>query len=135
MKLSWIEISEEDKNEWKDICQPNHYKIISPGELPQSIPDKLRAKCNSAVILYSGEVGGDFLYCMTNMNRFDERDNAIDQEPFGFVMFRGEVQSRGCIIHHGNWENRTIYLSGEALGEIKESIDYFEQKKPNDMDK
>ena len=121
-KVKWIEIPEESKNEWIELCPPNHYRYVRPDDLPLPIPDDLKRKCNNAVLIASGEVGGSVVYYMANLNRYDTNSCAIDQEPFGFAIISGEVQASGCFIHHGNWEGRTTVLSGELLTNIQNQI-------------
>ena len=44
---------------------------------------------------------------MVNVNRIDDKANAIDQEPFGIAFVGDNPVYSGCYIHHGNWEGRT----------------------------
>jgi len=101
---------EDSFSEWESLCPPNHYKIIKPSELPAPIPDALKDKCSHAVMISSGVVGTSTVWCMVNLNRLDKKDNAIDQEPFIYAVRDGEFLPSGCIVHHGDWEGRTVAL-------------------------
>ena len=46
---------------------------------------------------------------MANLHRVDPNDNAIDQQPFGFVLDSRSQFPSGCLIHHGDWTDRTIH--------------------------
>lgn len=44
---------------------------------------------------------------MVNINRIDQTNRAIDQEAFGIAFRSDDTTTSGCLIHHGQWENRT----------------------------
>jgi len=113
-KYTFIEIPDHSFDEWRDICEPGHYRIVDPYDLPPAIPDTLKAKCSHAVLVASGEVGTSTVWCMANLNRLDKKDNAIDQMPFGFVIQNEKCFPSGCLIDHGDWDVRTISLPGEV---------------------
>ena len=101
-------MSGEDREGWVTLCPPNEYRVVPPSSLPSVIPDRLRAKINSCLVVSSGD-GKGTIYYMVNLNRVDEADSAIDQEPFGFAFVGNDTVTSGCFIHHGDWEGRTRY--------------------------
>lgn len=44
---------------------------------------------------------------MANGNRVDSYDNSVDQMPFGLVFIGDGPIPSGCLIQHGDWDNRT----------------------------
>ena len=98
---------------WEELCPPGHYRIIAAHQLPPPIPQALKMKCNSALIIVSGEVESSTVWDMANLYRYDEKQNAVDQEPFGYVVQSGEFFPSGCLVHHGDWTGRTIDLPAE----------------------
>ena len=108
-------LQEEDARKWEELCPTGEFRVMSPNEfknmLPDALPDKLVSKYDSVLVIASGiSLGGgaDVVCYMANGNRVDFKDNAIDQMPFGFILSRaGLLLPSGCLIQHGDWEERT----------------------------
>lgn len=111
-KVTWFNTSNEIRSEWENICPVNEFRIIPPSELPPIIPAPLIEKTDSIFIVSSGSQYGQILY-MANMHRVDYKDFAIDQQPFGVVFQGSKPATSGCLLHHGNWENRTVHPPDE----------------------
>jgi hypothetical protein len=104
--FSWIDTSQQDRDEWERFCPPGEYRIVSPNSVPAVIPRGLLKKAESVLVVASGSPEGQILY-MVNIHRVDTPAGAIDQEPFGIVFHGSTPSSAGCLLHHGNWQGRT----------------------------
>ena len=123
-KYSWFNVSNVQRKEFEELCPVNEFRIVKPSELPSIIPEELRNKFDSVLIVASGSSSNNVAYYMINGNRVDFKDNSIDQEPFGLA-FIGEIAAAsGSLIHHGDWKNRTTeppdefwdYVSASEIG-------------------
>ncbi len=108
MKYDWFNIAEEDRNKWEAICPAGEYRVIQATVLSGVLPDALINKFNSVFVMGSGTPYGN-VYYMANGNRVDDRDAAIDQMPFGLAFVGDYPVPSGCLIQHGDWQNRTIH--------------------------
>jgi hypothetical protein len=104
--VTWFDGSDEDAQEWKDLCPENEFRVVKASQLPKIVPSRLLDKADSALVIASGTASGDVVY-MLNINRVDQTDRAIDQEAFGIAFRSDDTTTSGCLIHHGQWENRT----------------------------
>lgn len=95
------------------------YKWLQPNAMPSAIPDSLRNKMTSALLMWEQTSSGA-IYIICNGVRIDNKDNALDQEPFGIVVHSSGSASWGLFLHHGNWKNRTIKITSE-ITQILES--------------
>jgi hypothetical protein len=105
-KFTWIDTSKEDRKEWEKLCPAGEFRIVSPNSVPATIPKALLNKADSVLVVASGSADGQILY-MANIHRVDTPAQAIDQEPFGIVFHGTTPASAGCLLHHGNWQDRT----------------------------
>ncbi len=83
---------------------------------PQMLLDR-----SDSILLVASDSPSGTTYYMVNIHRVDDRDLAIDQEPFGLAFFADEPAPSGCFIHHGNWFGRTTYPPQEFWRHIVES--------------
>lgn len=105
MEYSWIPIQKQARSDWEKLCPTGTYKVVKPAELPAEIaPIGLKKKSDSILVISSGTKNGT-AYCMLNYQRVDGTE--IDQEPFMFGFIGDDSTSSGCLVHHGNWTNRT----------------------------
>src|SRR6266516_5460580 len=123
MELNWFQVSEQDAAEYRKLCPPDEYRVLKPDQLPGPLPTDLTNKYDSVVMIASGLSGGNICY-MINGHRVDKKDTAIDQMPFGFIDISGQGASSGCLIQHGNWQERTsnpppdfwVHMQASGLG-------------------
>jgi hypothetical protein len=54
------------------------------------------------------------IFLIFNGIRLDQKDNALDQEPFGIVINSTGASTYGIFIHHGDWPNRTTPITSEV---------------------
>ena len=84
--------------------------IVTPEKAGNLIPtlskDHLE-KADSVFIMCSGTASG-IAYYMANINRVENGNLEIDQDPLGFAVFDNEPLPSGCYIQHGKWMGRTI---------------------------
>jgi hypothetical protein len=124
MKYNWFDISNEDRNKWEAICPPGEYRIISGSTVSNVLscvlPDTLIGKYNSVFIAGSATLDGN-VYFMANGNRIDANESAIDQMPFGLAFVGNSISGSGCLIQHGNWNNRTTTPPAEFWDHINAS--------------
>lgn len=106
MKYNWFDIRIENRAKWEALCPENEYRIYPGTVLSGLLPDTLINKYNSVFIMASGTTSGN-IYYMANGNRVDHQDNAVDQMPFGLAFVGDGPIPSGCLIQHGNWDNRT----------------------------
>ena len=111
MKYDFFNIDNEDRGKWDKICPPDEYRVYTGDEVDQLflnlVPPELYSKFTSVLVVSSSTDSGK-VYFMLNGNRIDNKDQAIDQMPFGFAFIGDYVSGSGCLIQHGNWHNRTI---------------------------
>ena len=89
------------------------YKWLSPAEYPTAIPASLREKFPSALLMWERTSSG-CTQIVCNGIRLDAKANALDQEPFGVVVYSSGVSTGGVFIHHGSWDNRTVQITSEV---------------------
>ncbi|MFO0905846.1 MAG: hypothetical protein U0939_22755 [Pirellulales bacterium] len=109
-KTSFIGVTEAQLYEIERLipgdCSTPCYRAIRQQEIPSVFPKSFREKMDHAVVMASGTRDGRVVVVI-NAQRVDEKDKAIDQEPFGVVLHTGNPATSGIYIHHGNWEGRT----------------------------
>ena len=123
-ELHWKPLVASETEEWRALLPSGvndpSYRYIEPREFPSSIPESLKAKLDSAVVMASGSPGGT-TYLVCNLNRIDRKDDAVDQQPFALAFdANGEVAS-GVYINHGNWPGRTQRLPAEYTAHVQAS--------------
>jgi hypothetical protein len=119
-RYNWFNIKNEDRTKWEEICPAGEYRILSGKVLAGILPESLISKFNSVFIMASGTESGN-VYYMANGNRVDFGDNAVDQMPFGLAFVGNSPIASGCIIEHGDWENRTTAPPNEFWLQINAS--------------
>jgi hypothetical protein len=120
MRYDYFDISAELHATWNQLCPVNEYRVLPAGELPSILPATLLGKVNSVLLMASGTPNG-VVYYMANLNRVDARDQAIDQQPFGLAFLGTLPVDSGCLIQHGNWNDRTSYPPPEFWNHIQAS--------------
>jgi len=109
MKTTFLDVSNEDRTKWEEICPLDEFRVISGSVIPyllnSVLPEDLTRKYDSVLIAGSATLDGT-VYYMANGNRIDYSE--VDQMPFGLVFFGNTISGCACIIDHGDWENRTI---------------------------
>lgn len=103
---SYINTSGIERAACEALCPVGEYRVVGRDAIPSFIPSGLRSKADGALEVASGSPSGTMML-MVNMHRVDQKDRAIDQEPFAIVFNGPTAALSGCIIHHGNWPNRT----------------------------
>lgn len=108
MQYNWFNTRNEDRAKWESLCPPGEYRVYPGTVLTGLLPEALISQYNSVFITASGTPSGN-IYYMANGNRIDNRDNAIDQMPFGMGFVGDGPIPSGCLIQHGGWDDRTTY--------------------------
>lgn len=118
--INWINIEDQEKSEWTDLCPPNEYRVISSQNLPNALSSGLVNKYNSVFIMASGSYNDEgTVYYMANGNRVDKGE--IDQMPFGIAFIGSEPYPSGCLVQHADHVNRTIVPDDTFWDHISES--------------
>lgn len=114
-KYSYFKISNKKTRTLQEFCQPNTFRLANQEDMMKIdiLPPDLVKKCDNILIVASGSNDTALSYYMLNCGRIDEKYNAIDQEPLGLICSGSDAYTSGCLIHHGNWINRTTYLTDE----------------------
>lgn len=117
MNISTYSVSSDHRRELERIAQDcsleSGYKWLSSTEMPSVIPQALKEKMPSAILMWERtSVGSIYLVC--NGIRIDEKDSALDQEPFGIIVHSSGGSTFGIFIHHGDWNNRSVPITGEV---------------------
>ncbi len=117
MEFSTYSISSSQCSEFDEIAQEckleSGYKYLASSEIPSAIPESLRLKMVSALLMWERTTSG-CVYLVCNGIRLDKKANALDQEPFGIVVRSTGPSTSGFFIHHGTWLHRTIDISPEV---------------------
>lgn|GEM_PF-975571 len=114
MKYTYFSVSTECRQDWENLCPINQFRIVAPHELPIAYPINLRNKLHRALVVASSLPNG-VDYWMINGNRVDGRASAVDQQPFGIAFSGTKAMGSACLIHHGTWDGRTVYLGSAFL--------------------
>jgi hypothetical protein len=86
VNVDWFEISKDQGAAWAGLCPPDEFRVIKPTVVAGLLPHGLLQKYDSIVVAASGVKGTDLTYFLVNGHRVDKKDNAIDQQPFGFIV-------------------------------------------------
>lgn len=123
MDWNWSSLSEEKMQFYRQLCPDNEYRVLNLDfELP-GVAQSLTKKCTNVVIAASGDNTGRVFY-MANLIRPDHKDpkgNAVDQQPFGFVIDSKNQFLSGALSQHGDWAGRTTYPTPTAWQPILNS--------------
>ena len=108
---SYVAITPEQIAEVKALCPSDTstpwFVSLNKEQIPSVFPEKFREKFDHAVMMGSGNTLTGSVYVVLNGQRVDERDRAIDQEPFGILLSSNNSTPSGVFIHHGDWPGRT----------------------------
>jgi hypothetical protein len=89
------------------------YCWLTPERYLSVIPERLKGKLPSALMMWERtDSGCTAIVC--NGIRLDRRANALDQEPFGVVVYSSGASTGGVFVHHGAWANRTVAITPEV---------------------
>jgi hypothetical protein len=123
MQFSTLPISSSQQDEFEEIARDldakSGFRWLSTGEFPTVIPEELRSKLVSTMLMWEQTDSGP-IYLIFNGIRLDEKVNALDQEPFGIAVSSSGASTEGVFIHHGEWANRSVPLTSDAI-EVLES--------------
>lgn len=118
MKFSTFSISSSQVEEFEQIAKnynsSSGYKWFSSSQIPSAIPEALRNKLPSAMLMWERNSSSSAFLVFNNI-RLDQKDNSLDQEPFGIVVNSSGASTYGIFIHHGDWHNRTTPITPEVL--------------------
>ncbi|OGQ44919.1 MAG: hypothetical protein A2W63_04730 [Deltaproteobacteria bacterium RIFCSPLOWO2_02_44_9] len=118
MKVTTLSLSSSQLEEFEQIAKQytstSGFKWLSSSEIPTAIPKSLRNKLKSAMLMWERTSSSSVFLVFNNM-RFDQKDNSLDQQPFGIVVNSSGASTYGIFIDHGNWQNRTTPITPEVL--------------------
>lgn len=108
-----------DENELKKLITNFNYRRLEIADLPPEIATNgLTTKCNSFILGASGSTSG-MLYSFVGI-RPDGND--IDENPFVYYYdYTDANKNFGGIIHHGDWQLRTVPMSSEQMNAMAAS--------------
>jgi hypothetical protein len=95
-----------------DLPFGSGFKKVRTCDLPSAIPPSLVEKIRITIFMYD-KPNPNKATLIYNCIRLDEKDSALDQQPFGFVICCTENSHRGYCVQHGNWNLRSEKLSTE----------------------
>ena len=117
MKLSVLSLTSSQQAEFEELSRnlgmESGYRWLSSSELPSTIPPTLRPKLSSALLMWE-RTSSDCTQIVCNGIRLEPKDNALDQEPFGVVVYSSGASTGGVFIHHGGWKGRTTPITSEV---------------------
>jgi|ERR1035437_680227 hypothetical protein len=104
----------------KKLVSNFEYKKIETSQLPQPIIDNgLVGKCNSFVVAASGNTES-MLYSFVGIR--PDKGNVVDEHPIVLCYNQSDASKNfGGIIHHGDWEGRTIPLEQWQINAMEAS--------------
>ena len=121
-KESWLDITPEQQDELATWIVLPGYRIVKGTDLPSVIPDGIRLKIDSALVIADHSSTGG-MYVVFSNNRIDKKDKANDIEPMGVLIHSTGPSPKVVFLHHGDWKGRTTALTPEHLE--SGSCDYF----------
>lgn len=107
-RFDFLDTSQEDISAWEKLCPVGEYRVLPSGSLPSVVPEALRAKCVDSIVMASGSKDEGVSYFVVNLERKDQADGAIDQQPFCLVFSGSVAAPSGCLVQHGDWTDRTV---------------------------
>lgn len=123
MRLSALSLTSSQQAEFEDLASglgtASGYRWLSSTELPTAVPESLRRKLTSALLMWERTSSG-MTQIVCNGVRFDQKAHALDQEPFGVVVHTSGASTGGVFIHHGDWAGRSLPVTSEVR-EVLES--------------
>ena len=116
MKIAPLSLTSTQQSEFEDLSvslkTASGYKWLASSEIPTAVPDSLRRKLTSALLMWE-RTGSGVTQIVCNGIRLDDKANALDQEPFGVAVYSSGVSTGGLFLHHGNWTGRTETIAPE----------------------
>jgi hypothetical protein len=101
MQFSIYSITSTQRAEFEELAKKRKlesgYAWLSSSEIPSAIPASLRSKMISALLMWERTSSG-CMYLVCNGIRLDEKDNALDQEPFGVVVHSSGASPTGILV-------------------------------------
>ena len=119
-KFDFLDTKDEDAEEWQKLCPLGEFRVVPSGSLPEVIPQSLRDKCVDSLVMGSGSNDG-YAYYVVNLLRKDEKDRAVDQQPFCLWFSGSQVAPSGCLVQHGDWEDRTIDVPERFFDDVRKT--------------
>jgi hypothetical protein len=130
MKVCVLSLTSTQQSEFDEIVEGlpygSGYIKKDRKQLPSAIPESLRQKFEVAMLMFEKTTAGH-TYIVCNGIRYDEKANALDQEPFGVSVHSTGSSPVGYFIHHGEWRGRSVPIASE-IGDILQSTglgEYF----------
>jgi hypothetical protein len=118
MKFTTFSLSSSQLDEFEQIAKrynsTSGFKWLPSSEIPKAIPEPLRNKLKSAMLMWE-RTSSSSVFLVFNNIRFDQKDNSLDQQPFGIVVNSSGASTYGIFIDHGNWQNRSIPITPEVI--------------------
>jgi hypothetical protein len=119
MNADWFNVRDERLKEWSDFCPAGQFRLTMPDRLPGPLPTSLTKKYDS-VLVTAAQDDACTTYFVLNGHRIDEKDRAVDQQPFGLAFENVVPAPSGCLIQHGDWPGRTTYPPQQFWNGLKE---------------
>lgn len=109
-----------DKSHWESLIGNMEYKRIPTSDLPSSVRDNgLTAKFNSVILAASGSTAS-MAYSAIGLR--PDKNDKLDEHPFVFYYDNNnDSENFGGIIHHGDWNQRTIDLNPNQITALSAS--------------
>ncbi|MEQ8853604.1 hypothetical protein [Gimesia sp.] len=121
---NWKPLTSSELSDWralyKDFPSKAYYKQIGQDALPNSMPKSLKQKIDNCVVMASGTPEGDVVM-VCNLCRVDQKDSAVDQQPFAIVFDSHGHAESGVYLDHGNWPERTSSPQSDFWRHVDES--------------
>jgi hypothetical protein len=121
MKFDWSEMTEDKVKTIRALCPPDEYRVLSPTACTGLFPPTLLVKFDSVLLVGSGISGTNCVVYMMNGHRLDAKDDSIDQQPLGFACVGDSPTTSGCLIQHGDWNNRSTPIPNEFFDYLRAS--------------
>ncbi len=121
-KWNLVSLTQTEIDCYSSLCPAGEYRVINSAEGLPGISPALLEKCSSEVLLTASGGPDGTVYYVANLLRPDSEDqngNAIDQQPFGFVVNGKNPCNSGILSQHGTWQGRSIYPTCEQWDAVK----------------
>lgn len=103
---SWLPLTPDQQVELESFMPRSGWRVVASSALPSAIPESLRRKIDSALVVASPTSSGGICLLVSNV-RVDFRARALDLEPFALFVGSSGADSTGLLVHHGSWRGRT----------------------------
>lgn len=109
-----------NENDLTKIVSNLNFKKVKIDDLPDPIKNNgLTNKCNSFLAAASGSQDG-MLYSFVGFR--PDKGNVIDEHPFVYYYdYNDPNKNFGGIIHHGEWDGRTVPLEPDQIASMSNS--------------